>query len=145
MASTLTPTFPGTYLPPSYYFLYFCSQPLSPPIYLTLSMTLPRPPFFLHTCLRLCLCLRLLLHLLFISPSASKYCFMTHSEYHRNTILIPQHWGWNQREPRQVLLSERNTGKPDCTNEDKLIPEAGYVLLQDENPSSCDKHLRMRT
>ena len=39
------------------------------------------------------------------------------------------------------LLNQRiNTGKPDGTNKDRLNPEAGYVLLHNENPSECDKH-----
>ena len=70
---------------------------------------------------------------------------MPHSDYQRSTRLITQHWGGNQVEPIQVLLSARNTCKPDCTNEDRLIIEAGYLLLQDENPSKCDKHMRNRT
>ena len=66
---------------------------------------------------------------------------LPHSEQQIATILIHRDWVRNRGEPKWVFLNERSTVKYDCTNKDRLITEAGYVLLQNENPSDCDKHM----
>ena len=41
----------------------------------------------------------------------------------------------NQGGPRWVLLNENNTGKPECTNNDGLMPTEDYILLWWCHPS----------
>ena len=50
---------------------------------------------------------------------------LTHSDYQRATRLIPQCWRRNQEEPIHVFLSASNTGKPNCTNKDRLMLTEG--------------------
>ena len=70
---------------------------------------------------------------------------MTHYEYQKSTGLIPKLWGQDHGGPIWIFLVTSNTGKPEFTNEDRLIPAAVYVLPRNENTSGCDRHTRKKT
>ena len=84
MASTSTPNFPDTYLPPSSDCLNLCFQPLSPPPSLPLLICLHLSlHFFLYLWLRMRMCIYMhmnihiymRIHKPFVSLSISKYGF----------------------------------------------------------------------